>query len=82
MGSKWKFFHFTVSSHKKMSYFIGRHRKGAENPKKFRKIDVISKTPIKTEPVVTQTPFYDCKVDKEYVFISSKEEHKNTQNAI
>ena len=65
-----------------MSYFIGRHRKGAENPKKFRKIDVISKTPIKTELAVTETLFYGHKVDKEYIFISSEEGHKNMQNAI
>ena len=79
---KEKFFPFTVSLPKKTAYFIGRHGKGAENPKKFRKIDVTSKTPIKTEPAVTETLFYGHKVDKKYIFISSEEGHKNMQNAI
>ena len=47
---------------------------GAENARKYREIDVPSKTLVKTEVVVTETPFYDHKVDEEFIFISSEEE--------
>ena len=45
-------------------------------------IDVTSKTPVKPDAVVTETPFYDHKVDEELIFISSEEEDTNMRNAI
>ena len=44
-------------------------------------IDVTSKTQVKPDAVVTETPFYDHKVDEELIFISSEEEDTNMRNA-
>ena len=42
---------------KKEKYFIGGHEEGAENARKYKKIDVTSKTRVKVEAVVTETSF-------------------------
>ena len=56
--------------------------KDAENARKYSKINVNSKIPAKAETVVTETRFYDHKVDEQFIFISSEEEEINTQNAV
>ena len=83
MGSKRKNFStLPLPLRKKKAPFIGRHGEGAENARKYREIDVTSKTPVKTEAVATEAPLYDHKVDEEFIFISREEEDTNTQNAI
>ena len=79
MGSKRK--HFSPLR-KKKALFIGRHGEGAENAKKYSKIDVTGKTPVKKEAIVIETPFYDHKVDEDFIFISNEEEDTNTQNSV
>ena len=83
MGSKRKNFSpLPLSLRKKKAHFIRKHEEGAENAREYRKIDVTSKTPVKTEAVVTETPFYDHKVNEELIFISSEDEDTNMQNEI
>ena len=41
---------------KKKEHFPGRHEEGAENARKYKKIKVNSKTLVKAEAVVTETP--------------------------
>ena len=53
-----------------------RHGEGAENARKYKKIDVTGKAPVKTKAVLTETPFYDR------IYIPNEEEDTNTQNTI
>ena len=69
---------FTQCLRKKKANFIGRYGEGAEKASEYRKIDVTSKTPIKTEAIVTEISLYDHKVDEDFIFVSIEEEGINT----
>ena len=74
---------FTQCLRKKKTHFIDRYGEAAEKARKYRKIDATSKTPAKTEAIVTEISLYNHKVGKEFIFVSIEEEdtktHKNAE---